>query len=650
MKHALLLLCSFAIAAAAQAQIIHVPGDYPTIQQGIIAAAPGDTVLVSEGIWYEQLNFLGKKPLTVASEFLIDGDTNHINATIIDGSQVTSLDTGSIVRFVSDEDTTSALCGFTIRNGTKGTRFSANGSVFRGGGAIFISGSGARIMYNHITQNSLSTSAGGGQIMLGAGIGNQWLVGTNWVVIDHNTIDNNTCHSNALQAGGAGISICCNSRITNNQITGNLITCTASAKPFSAGFFAGTDPNWNVDPTAYVMNNVITGNTAEGVSSGPTGVAGLFQCIRGVFTGNIVGYNSALSNYDLGTAAGIEYLGPRTGTILSNNTFTGNVTQGGAGALSIEYFTPNYHADSALVANNYFRNNSASNGGAIQISGNTARLWNNVFTGNTAEIWGGAVFMINFTAGDVGHMVVLSNNSFYRNKAGGNGGAIFSFKGKPIVTNSIFWADSSGVSAGPEIGVSTADDVLFGMPGSCDTLEIAYSNISPAKIRGPWIDATGNIDQDPLFRDPETLQTYAWSPCVDAGNFQYIAVDAGTIPAPAYDIMGKARPVGLQFDMGAYDTLYVSGIQRIPYDLFRVTNVPNPFEGSTVISYSISEPGVVSLEIFNNKGETVDVPVNAWQQTGTHEVVWNSGNLPSGMYFYRIEAGGEVGTGKMIKL
>ena len=143
MKKVYLFFSAMLLVCAVQAQIIHVPGDFSTIQQGIIAASPGDTVLVDEGIYYEQISFLGKKPLMVASRLLMDGDTSHISNTIIDGSQITNSDTGSVVLFTSGEDTTSILYGFTVRNGTRGTKFEIPGYPdCRAGGGIYLAGSG----------------------------------------------------------------------------------------------------------------------------------------------------------------------------------------------------------------------------------------------------------------------------------------------------------------------------------------------------------------------------------------------------------------------------------------------------------------------------------------------------------------------------
>ncbi len=98
-----------------------VPQDYATIQAAIDACADGDTVLVSEGTYLENIRYKGKA-IVVGSLYLVDGDTTHIEKTIIDGSGSTDPDSGSVVYFVDGEDTTSVLCGLTIRGGT-GTRY-----------------------------------------------------------------------------------------------------------------------------------------------------------------------------------------------------------------------------------------------------------------------------------------------------------------------------------------------------------------------------------------------------------------------------------------------------------------------------------------------------------------------------------------------
>ncbi|HED36873.1 MAG TPA: T9SS type A sorting domain-containing protein, partial [Ignavibacteria bacterium] len=86
---------------------------------------------------------------------------------------------------------------------------------------------------------------------------------------------------------------------------------------------------------------------------------------------------------------------------------------------------------------------------------------------------------------------------------------------------------------------------------------------------------------------------------------------------------------------------------------------PNPFNPSTVISYSIPSVGAsrdvsVLIRVFDVLGREVATLVNKEQPAGNYKVTFNATHLSSGIYFYRISATGEAGsfiqTKKMILL
>lgn len=69
---------------------------------------------------------------------------------------------------------------------------------------------------------------------------------------------------------------------------------------------------------------------------------------------------------------------------------------------------------------------------------------------------------------------------------------------------------------------------------------------------------------------------------------------------------------------------------------FNLRNYPNPFHDATTITYELPENTTVSLRIYNNLGSQIDILVNEPQGKGQHQVTWNSADVPSGIYFYRL--------------
>jgi hypothetical protein len=84
-------------------------------------------------------------------------------------------------------------------------------------------------------------------------------------------------------------------------------------------------------------------------------------------------------------------------------------------------------------------------------------------------------------------------------------------------------------------------------------------------------------------------------------------------------------------------------------------NVPNPFVGSTIIKYALPSAGYMKLEVYDVTGRLIDVLVDGRQAAGIQSAVWEgkdaSGNdMPSGIYFYRLNTAGDSRTMKMLLL
>jgi len=80
-------------------------------------------------------------------------------------------------------------------------------------------------------------------------------------------------------------------------------------------------------------------------------------------------------------------------------------------------------------------------------------------------------------------------------------------------------------------------------------------------------------------------------------------------------------------------------------------NSPNPFGERTTIAFGLARASDVSLSVYNTRGQLVSRLVEGEKMPpGQHHVVFETGNLPSGVYFYRLRAGDRVDTKRMVLL
>jgi len=86
----------------------------------------------------------------------------------------------------------------------------------------------------------------------------------------------------------------------------------------------------------------------------------------------------------------------------------------------------------------------------------------------------------------------------------------------------------------------------------------------------------------------------------------------------------------------------------IPLETKLYQNYPNPFNATTKIYFDLKNDLKATIRIFNILGQEVMLLLDEFRKAGRHYVNFNSENLASGVYFYRMQAGDYVNTKKML--
>ena len=276
--------------------IINIPAEETTIQAGIDISLNGDTVLVSPGEYFENINLHGKNIL-LTSYYYASGNYSDIENTIINGSSPVNLDTASVILIISGENENCIIQGFTITGGA-GTRWldEHGAGTYREGGGILMQYSSPVIRYNYIIDNHVTNETG----VLSTG-GGAIRCGDSDPVISNNFISNNE----ALGYGGGLVFNYCDLAIVRN----NIIAFNSGGNDYGGGgiWATGASPLQHVD----IINNTIANNIASGSGAYGGKGGGIF-----VFTVTINVLNCI---------------------VWGNTQFTGNAIHSAGGIITVNY-------------------------------------------------------------------------------------------------------------------------------------------------------------------------------------------------------------------------------------------------------------------------------------------------------------------------
>jgi uncharacterized delta-60 repeat protein len=155
---------------------------------------------------------------------------------------------------------------------------------------------------------------------------------------------------------------------------------------------------------------------------------------------------------------------------------------------------------------------------------------------------------------------------------------------------------------------------------------IKYDGLGMEQWVARYDTSEGNYSEEPtaLAVDPEGNVYVTWSSWSSVTNFDYSTIKY---------------------------TQRLSSIveenEQVPTVYSLHQNYPNPFNPSTIIGFTVPRSVPVKLEVFNVLGERVSMLGDGIEAAGYHSVVFDAEGLPSGIYFYRLQAGDFVETKKL---
>lgn len=282
----------------------------------------------------------------------------------------------------------------------------------------------------------------------------------------------------------------------------------------------------------------------------------------------------------------------------------------------------------------------------------------NIYAGARRSVTGGGVFL-STNNGDNWSYIGLTDQEVYSLKLVGNNIFAGTDGGVFLTTNSggNWTAMNSGLNADNVYALEISDGNLYA--GTNDG--IFYSDDNGSN----WVNISSALLDDKVIR---SIALYESNIIVGTGGYgAYVSTDNGMtweendtgFPNSFAEIfaltISNTKVYAGTLFRGAWErplTDYVTDVEivsdNLPLSFNLAQNYPNPFNPTTTIKYSIPESGNVSLKVYNILGNEVVSLINEEKTPGVYSVTFDAGNLPSGVYFYKIRAGNYFETKKML--
>jgi hypothetical protein len=622
-----------------------------SIQDAVDASDPGDTVLVAEATYSE--NVTVTTPLHVMGGW----DTGF---TVRDPGTYESRiqrSAGSCISFMNLGTGYCGIEGMTLANGVGTSLYLPDLGIY--GGGVFAFNSSPLIKENvfvNCGSASFADFSGGGGIAVHGG---------------HAVIEDNEITGCKGQAGGGVYLYQATADIRGNRITGSYGNYEYNGTRGGGGVYA------------YHAGFTMEGNVISGCYDYKNGGAVYARFGEGSLSGDSL-YSNTVSSSG-GAVSAYRDTMTLSGVVIRDNS-SGSVGGGIYGKSAY------YEITNTIVARN-----DALLGGGIYPDSCSGEITNNTFDRNTATVLGGGMYLPGAGALDMRNNIFsfgsqygvvisdLSTHTYLYNDCYGNSPSDYS--GPAPDTTNIYrdprYADttsydyhllvhSGSIDRGdPDIAYkdpdgSRADQGAFGGPAAAMAALEYVKNTAAAASADSTIQVTWDEIADP------SLAYYVVYGDTSTGFSPDELLMVGTVPAGTesfdhYPVAGcwyyRVSAVttlgyggGYSSERGDCVDPAVGDETETPSYANRLEqNFPNPFNGTTTIRYSLESKSSVDIRIYDTAGRLIRVLERQTRDPGRYEVVWRGVDnadraVASGIYFCRIRTGAFSQTRKIVYL